>query len=354
MNCTKLKLSGAYVEITSKCNLKCPYCYNNSSTNNFELDFEVIKKIVDELSEKNIHNIAISGGEPFLHKRINEIIDYCIEKKVRPNIISNLSQLSLQDIEKLLKKDVNLQITFDGSDEKTHSLTRGIGIFQKNIDAVEKAIELNKIDSIIIRYNVHKLNYQCIEEFINLMDKYNIKNLLFSFVKGIGRGKNWEYVCDNKKDVLIISDIINSLNKLSEKYPHISLSYGKPDESLGCAFYADGEIECVPRIDYNGRTFLCQLFDGDSNTLGNVRNCSLTKILVSSQTIDMLKRIQNRKVNRNGECLACPIKEYCLGGCPAIIYQNNFELFNNDGQCYLIKYFIKNRLIQEAMKNEKF
>ena len=346
MNSQKLSLDGAYVEITAKCNLHCPYCYNDSCMGKYELNVDVIKRIVDELEKRKKYAIAISGGEPFLHPNIDEIIDYCIKKKVRPNIITNLTQLNDSKILDLLQKDIAFQITFDGHCEEIHSLTRGKNVFIKNINFIEKAIQINKLDNITIRYNVHKLNYQYFENFICLMKKYNVKEIYISFIKNIGRCKSLNYVFDNRNDALLINDIIKSFDEISKKYQDIKLNYGNPSESLGCVFYSDETINCVPRIDYKGNTYLCQLFDGDDNILGNVCKNKLEDILASKEADRALNEIHKRKNNRNEECNTCPFKSYCLGGCPALIYQSNSNLLNNDGQCYLIKYFTKNKLIE--------
>lgn len=352
MNQTKLYLESAYIEITSQCNLSCPYCYNNSNCNsiNNELAFDTIKEIIDILSKKGKHTIVISGGEPFLHPQINDIITYCFEKEVRPNIVSNLTMLDIDKMDDLLNKDVNIQITFDGIDEISQSQTRSKGTFYKNITLMKEAIKLNKLENISVRYNIHKLNYQYLEDFINMINDFNINKVTLSFVKSIGNGKNWPYVFDNRRDVLLINNILIMIESLAKKYESLEISYGKPDESLGCAFYQEGEIPCAPRIDSQGNVFLCQLFDGKENILGNIHNKSLDTIIKCNETCKMLSRINDRKTNRNQECKECPFENFCYGGCPALIYQNNQEMYSNDGQCYLIKYFIKNKLIKEALK----
>ncbi len=346
-----LNLNGAYVEITSKCNLNCPYCYNDSGSKHYELNCDDVFRIVDELYSKNIFAIAISGGEPFLHSDIKKIIDYCIKKGVRPNIITNLTMLDEKQTIDLLNKNVSFQVTFDGYNEETHSFTRGKNIFKKNIDFIENALLLNKIDNVSIRFNIHKLNYNYLDNFVDLMSKYNIKNISFSFVKKIGRGKSWNYVFDDKRDILLINLVIYKLKELFKKYPEMTLTYGKPEESLGCVFYSDGCVDCVPRVDCNGKVYLCQLFDGNSNILGDINHSSLQEIIVNNQTIEKLNAIRNRKINRNNDCLNCPFSDYCLGGCPAIIFQNNSEFESNDGQCHMIKYFMKNKLIHEVKNN---
>lgn len=343
-----LKLSGCYVEITSKCNLSCPYCYNDSNNKGVNLEFEEITKIIDELYEKKIYAIAISGGEPFLHPQILDIIDYCIKKNVRPNIITNLTLLSKRDFTNLLNKNVAIQITFDGVNNNTHAITRGIDSFKKNIELLKIASELKKTSCLSIRFNITKVNYTQIEDFIIFLNDNNITKVTFSFIKKIGRGNCWDQVFDNGKDLKLLSHIIYLIKELRDKYENMELSFYEPDKGLGCAFYADGPIDCVPRIDANGNVFLCQLFSDVSCCLGNIRNDKISNILASSLSIYLLNRIRERKNNKNLQCLNCSFNSYCLGGCPALIYQNNCNFIDNDGQCLIVKKFLKDKLMNRC------
>ena len=64
-----------------------------------------------------------------------------------------------------------------------YSIHNNYDKFKKNIDFIENALLLNKIDNVSIRFNIHKLNYNYLDNFVDLMSKYNIKNISFSFVK---------------------------------------------------------------------------------------------------------------------------------------------------------------------------
>ena len=61
------KCNFAWIEITSRCNLKCMHCYNESEfccENTMSL--EDYKIVIDALLKLGIEKIQIIGGEPFL------------------------------------------------------------------------------------------------------------------------------------------------------------------------------------------------------------------------------------------------------------------------------------------------
>lgn len=68
------------VLITSKCTLKCKLCatYAPISPSPCDYPFERIKKSVERFfdSTDNVRLFTISGGEPFLHSKLPELIDF--------------------------------------------------------------------------------------------------------------------------------------------------------------------------------------------------------------------------------------------------------------------------------------
>lgn len=52
--------------------------------------------LIDQCKKNNISEIIISGGEPFLHPNIVDIIKYANNKHIHVRIISNLTMVSLE------------------------------------------------------------------------------------------------------------------------------------------------------------------------------------------------------------------------------------------------------------------
>ena len=91
----KLRLGGIYIEITSICNRNCPYCYNDSSLEGLFLDKEVIFRVFNECKQSGITSVSLSGGEPFMHPDIDEILAKLEELHMRAVVITNLSLVSI-------------------------------------------------------------------------------------------------------------------------------------------------------------------------------------------------------------------------------------------------------------------
>ena len=65
------------LELTSKCNLSCTHCRASENENirkNEYLDYALFCDLADQLDCIKPTRVGITGGEPFLHPQISEII----------------------------------------------------------------------------------------------------------------------------------------------------------------------------------------------------------------------------------------------------------------------------------------
>ncbi len=71
--------SFSWIEVTRKCNLKCTFCYEESSPDCYEkMDFEDFKLAIKNLKDVGIRNIQFIGGEPMiLGDELKKMITYC-------------------------------------------------------------------------------------------------------------------------------------------------------------------------------------------------------------------------------------------------------------------------------------
>ena len=332
---TKMKkkiIKGVYFEITSKCNLHCPYCYHgdklnevNSSSIMLDVYLKVIKDVVD-LGGEFIH---LSGGEPFLH---NEIINFAkiakynnLEVKVSTNG-TNLSSFETNELSLIDE----ISIAIDGVNADEHDSTRGSGSFslvEKNLYKMKKGGIINKITLAII---LRKNNYNKIVSFINYALKWNVLGINFDILHDSVNLKNNFF----QKEQLNSSDVLAAQKEIEKCKARNNLKLDiVPPKNIGgdCPFYYDEPL--LIRIDYNGNVFLCQGFCGDDFSVGNINQCTLKEILYSSNCNETLNFFKNR-INLIEECQRCFLKNsFCKGGCVADAYYIQNDCLCTDGWC---------------------
>lgn len=68
------------IEITTKCNLACTFCYHRElkEEQKIHMDMSLFKKIIDEAKNFNLPAVNLNGlGEPITHPKLIEMIRYC-------------------------------------------------------------------------------------------------------------------------------------------------------------------------------------------------------------------------------------------------------------------------------------
>lgn len=323
--------------------MNCPYCYNNSSFNGTFLNKEKILNIIDQCFRVKIREITISGGEPFLHPNIYEIIDYANSKNIKVRIITNLSLVRLEDGLKILKAGNYFQLTLDSTDKIQNDGLRGLGTFDRTVSFLEAANKEGISKQIVLRMNLSKLNLDKVVDFINLSLKFKIKHISVAFIANCGRGKNYEYAFSYNKDLNQMIEIMQKLKKFSSELKEkIDINYNNLEDQVSCPIFTKGSISLNPRIDPVGDVFFCGYFFGKENALGNVFDKELEEIINSSTFQKFCEKVRERKNNKR--CDSCLYNKVCSCGCPAISYMNSDNILDIDTQCSMIKTFMKNRI----------
>jgi Radical SAM superfamily. len=84
------------IEATNRCNLQCRYCPSVDNTGKFpvgDIDVDFFKSIIDRATIESPDSTIIpwANGEPFLHSRYLEMMQYLNEKKRRFYVTTNLT-----------------------------------------------------------------------------------------------------------------------------------------------------------------------------------------------------------------------------------------------------------------------
>lgn len=110
--------------ITKQCDNGCPFCYNNSNINGKHANVEVFKRLIGTYTGGEI---ALGGGNVFVHPQLEEILQFCKEKEifVAPTINQNHLKKYKDQILDLFKRNliqgIDISLTNpDTWDEETY------------------------------------------------------------------------------------------------------------------------------------------------------------------------------------------------------------------------------------------
>jgi hypothetical protein len=136
------------MELTNRCNLKCPICFANADSKNGtgDLTKEQIRSILEYGQQINyplrVRGVGNSGGEPTLREDLPEIIQ--MERELGYDyilIMTNGIRLA-QDIEyfkKIRDLDAWLYLQFDGVSAEPYIKTRGLDLWPMKQKVIENA-----------------------------------------------------------------------------------------------------------------------------------------------------------------------------------------------------------------------
>ncbi|MGH3437491.1 MAG: radical SAM protein [Sciscionella sp.] len=129
------------------CNLACDYCAVASSPRAAPrtLEPERFRALVDEAVAEGFGELYLTGGEPFLHPDIAELIGYAADRL--PTVVLTNGMLFRGNrghtLERLSgHRNLVLQTSLDGARPATHDAHRGRGTFTRTLDGIRFATEL--------------------------------------------------------------------------------------------------------------------------------------------------------------------------------------------------------------------
>ncbi len=206
------------IEPTSICNFRCVMCYQidksfSSKSNGFMgyMNFDIFKKVIDEV-EGNLEAVTFaSRGEPTLSKDLEKMLKYCENKFLALKLNTNASLLNEKLIHSLLSSDLQtIVFSIDEKNKENYEEIRVNGKFEKilkNLELFNKIRNTHyKKDKKIVRITGVKINKkQNLEEMKNQWKD-------FADIIAFTNYSPWESSYENK-----INDIITACSELFQR-----------------------------------------------------------------------------------------------------------------------------------------
>ncbi|MCF8369158.1 MAG: radical SAM protein [Bacteroidales bacterium] len=174
------------IEPTTSCNLRCPECpsgLRKFSRNTGMLNFDLYKKIVDEIGSKLVYMILYFQGEPFLNPSFFEIVKDAHQRKIYTATSTNAHFLTEENARKTVESGLDrIIVSLDGIGQDTYAAYRVGGRYKRVIDGIETLVKTkkelkSKTPHIILQFIVFATNEHQIEEVKALSKKLGVDEL---------------------------------------------------------------------------------------------------------------------------------------------------------------------------------
>ncbi|MBW3018476.1 radical SAM protein [Candidatus Woesearchaeota archaeon] len=173
------------IDITSRCNQNCEFCYNTGK--NGDMDLDMFKGFVTE----DITMVEIGGGEPMLHTKLPEFIRYCADNDKKVNVVTNGSLLNKRLFELDNKDSIEFIVSLHGIDDVHNSIV-GANNYRTALNNVQ---ELKQYFRTGINTSLYKKNKDQIDSLIVISQSLGVP-VRFNLVYPVGKGKAVELIDD--------------------------------------------------------------------------------------------------------------------------------------------------------------
>jgi MoaA/NifB/PqqE/SkfB family radical SAM enzyme len=132
-----------YISLVNSCNLRCQGCWVDVTAKHQEIDLPAVNRMIDEAKAMGNRFFGLLGGEPFMHRRLLDIV--AAHPDCYFQIFTN-GQLITDDVAKTLRRLGNASplVSVEGT-EIVSDVRRGrAGVLSKTMQGLERCLE-NKL-----------------------------------------------------------------------------------------------------------------------------------------------------------------------------------------------------------------
>lgn len=288
---TRLKIC-----LTDDCNLRCAHCYRDERNNEF-IDPTLFYRLIDEAIEIGVKIIDLTGGEPTMHPRFIEFVEYAGDKGLEVHVCTNGVLLSDKKMLDLLKKyNIRCNISMDGVTESVVSLIRGTFVLKQISDVLDLLRE-NGID-FVLRFSLNKINISDLENMLDYCELAQPLGVLFNISQLVGNAK-LNIILDDE-------DIKNARKVFLRKLAIMTVSV---EECFVNPSYCDGGFPDILSLTTKGNSVGCFMMPVTYNN-----NEAEHSLEYKWKNIQNTKKIL-REFTTSEKCQSCKYFLVCQAGC---------------------------------------
>ena len=326
------------IEITSRCNLRCRYCYffNNPAVNYRELRTDEWLEFFDELGSLGVMNVVLSGGEPLIREDLPELLAGIVRNRMRFALLSNGTLIN-DEIAAVIAGTGRcdyVQVSVDGSCAPVHDPLRGEGSFARVVRGIRT---LRRHDvNVAVRVTIHRNNVHDLESIARfLLDELGLPRFGINSAGYIGACRA------NATDVLLSveerGEAMETLLRLAETYgSRISATAGPLTDGRMWRRMEEARAQTAPAFPNGGRLTACGCPSNKISVradgtivpcvmlahleLGRINDVPLVEVWRHSQALNQLRDRCAIPLTDFEFCAGCAYVPYCTGNCPGLAY----------------------------------
>lgn len=261
-------LSEISIEILQRCPNRCIYCSSHSNPQATHLiPFEIIKNVIDDAKSLGCKTVCLSGGEPFLHPQILDIISYIAKQQLtcyvytsgiykKDEVYSSLPNEYIEAIRGMADK-VIFNVEADSSTLYDQIMGTDVGGF----DMMKRSISDCVSSGLVVETHVvpMQVNFKHLKSIFEMCYQLGVSKVSILRLVLQGRAlENLTLVKLSGEDNREVTKLIKVLNEAYKGKVRIGLPYSDSN----CRIYCKAASDKI-NVRYDGNVYPCEVFKDD-------------------------------------------------------------------------------------------
>lgn len=261
-------LSEISIEILQRCPNRCIYCSSHSNPQATHLiPFEIIKNVIDGAKSLGCKTVCLSGGEPFLHPQILDIISYIAKQQltcyvytsgiyIKDEVYSSLPNEYIEAIRGMVDK-VIFNVEADSSTLYDKIMGTDVGGF----DMMKKSINDCVSSGLVVETHVvpMQVNFKHLKPIFEMCYQLGVSKV--SILRLVLQGRALENLSLVKLTGEDSREVTKLIKALKEAYKG-KVRIGLPYSDSNCRIYCKAASDKI-NVRYDGNVYPCEVFKDD-------------------------------------------------------------------------------------------
>lgn len=177
-------------ELTYRCNLQCPYCYNPLDLEEYREELQTADwmRVLDEAARLGVVQAHFSGGEPTLRRDLVPLVEHAAKAGLYTNLITQGTFLTDELLDDLIAAGLeHVQISVQAPQEELADHIAGTHVHARKLQTLERVAKREV--ALTLNCVLHRENHDTIGEVIALAERLDIRRLELANVQFYG----WAY-----------------------------------------------------------------------------------------------------------------------------------------------------------------
>lgn len=309
--------------LTGRCNLACLHCLVEAGprAGAAHVPAEVLLRVIAELPALGVRTLRLTGGEPLLHPRWDELVARCgrapwLDALVLQTNAAALDEADARALRRLGGPRLAIEVSLDGATPATHDAVRGPGAFERTLRGLERLCAAGLAPATTVAFTEMHHNLDDLPALLELVRRLGLHGLVAGTLVASGRASRSPLAApepDDYRRLLARYERSPRFRALCDR--HAAL----PALAWWRGRHGDGGECCVPgAAPYLGADGLlrpCALCRGDDVALPGAHARPLADVLAGAGPRWSALAETKRRRRALAACSGCPGQRHCGGGC---------------------------------------